>query len=91
MSIDILLLVGAVVVVAGVVVAKIGDRIGLPALLLFLGLGVLMGLPSHGTSFTNPALDARHLFRGRRVVALGVCGHDQGLAIGTRQAAWRSA
>ena len=56
MSIDILLLVGAVVVVAGVVVAKIGDRIGLPALLLFLGLGVLMGLPSHGTSFTNPAL-----------------------------------
>ena len=42
MSIDILLLVGAVVVVAGVVVAKIGDRIGLPALLLFLGLGVLM-------------------------------------------------
>src|SRR5665811_2405753 len=56
MSIDILLLVGAVVVVAGVVVAKIGDRIGLPALLLFLGLGVLMGLPSHGTSFTDPAL-----------------------------------
>src|SRR5664279_6341962 len=56
MSIDTLLLVGAVVVVAGVVVAKVGDRIGLPALLLFLGLGVLMGLPSHGTSFTNPSL-----------------------------------
>jgi NhaP-type Na+/H+ and K+/H+ antiporter len=36
MSIDILLLVGAAVVVAGVVVAKIGDRLGLPALLLFL-------------------------------------------------------
>ncbi len=56
MSIDVLLLVGAVVVVAGVVVAKIGDRLGLPALLLFLGLGVLLGLPSGGTSFTNPSL-----------------------------------
>lgn len=56
MSIDVLLLVGAVVVVAGVIVAKIGDRLGLPALLLFLGLGVLLGLPSGGTSFTNPSL-----------------------------------
>ncbi len=56
MNIDILLLVGAVVVVAGVIVAKIGDRLGLPALLLFLGLGVLMGLPSHATSFNDPAL-----------------------------------
>ncbi|MHB1009329.1 MAG: potassium/proton antiporter [Propionibacteriaceae bacterium] len=56
MSIDVLLLVGAVVMVAGVIVAKIGDRLGLPALLLFLGLGVLLGLPSGGTSFTDPAL-----------------------------------
>ena len=56
MSIDVLLLVGSAVVVAGVVVAKIGDRLGLPALLLFLGLGVLLGLPSGGTSFNNPAL-----------------------------------
>ncbi|HSN11161.1 MAG TPA: cation:proton antiporter, partial [Propionibacteriaceae bacterium] len=56
MSIDVLLLVGAVVMVAGVIVAKIGDRLGLPALLLFLGLGVLLGLPSGGTSFSNPSL-----------------------------------
>jgi potassium/hydrogen antiporter len=56
MSVDILLLLGALVVLAGVVVAKIGDRLGLPALLLFLGLGVLLGLPSGGTSFNNPSL-----------------------------------
>lgn len=56
MGIDILLLVGAAVVVAGVVVAKIGDQLGLPALLLFLGIGVLLGLPSGGTSFNDPVL-----------------------------------
>jgi cell volume regulation protein A len=56
MSIDILLLIGAAVVVLGVVVAKIGDRLGLPALLLFLLLGVLMGLPSGGMSFNNASL-----------------------------------
>lgn len=56
MSIDILLLVGAAIVVVGVVVAKIGDRLGLPALLLFLGLGVLLGIPSHWTSFNDAAL-----------------------------------
>ncbi len=56
MSIDILLLVGAGIVLIGVVVAKIGDRLGLPALLLFLGLGVLLGIPSHGTSFNDASL-----------------------------------
>lgn len=56
MSIDILLLIGAAVVILGVVVAKIGDRLGLPALLLFLLLGVVMGLPSGGQSFNNAAL-----------------------------------
>jgi cell volume regulation protein A len=56
MSIDILLLGGAAIVVLGVVVAKIGDRLGLPALLLFLGIGVLMGAPSGWTSFNNASL-----------------------------------
>jgi cell volume regulation protein A len=39
---ELLLLLGALVLLAAVVVAKLGDRIGLPALLLFLGLGVLL-------------------------------------------------
>ena len=56
MSIDVLLLGGAAIVVLGVVVAKIGDRLGLPALLLFLGIGVLMGAPSGWTSFNNASL-----------------------------------
>lgn len=73
MSIDILLLVGALVVIAGVVVAKIGDRIGLPALLLFLGLGVVLGLPSNGTSFNDPAL-AHDLGFGALVLILAEGG-----------------
>ncbi|MDR1450698.1 MAG: potassium/proton antiporter [Propionibacteriaceae bacterium] len=42
MSLELLLLLIALVLLAAVVVAKLGDRIGLPALLLFLGLGILL-------------------------------------------------
>ncbi len=53
---DTFLLIGAAVVVVGVIVAKIGDRLGLPALLLFLGLGMLIGAPSAGMLFNNADL-----------------------------------
>ncbi|MDO5287964.1 MAG: potassium/proton antiporter [Actinomycetia bacterium] len=56
MSIDLLLLIGAVVVVVAVIVAKIGDRLGLPALLLFLLLGVLMEVPAEGALFNDSVL-----------------------------------
>jgi cell volume regulation protein A len=41
-TLELLLLLGALVLLVAVVVAKLGDRIGLPALLLFLGLGILL-------------------------------------------------
>ena len=36
-QIDVILLVGAVVLIAAIVAARLGARIGLPSLLLFLG------------------------------------------------------
>ncbi len=56
MSLDILLLIGAAVVVVAVIVAKVGDRLGVPALLLFLFLGVLMEVPADGALFNNSVL-----------------------------------
>ena len=42
-QIDVILLVGAVVLIAAIVAARLGPRVGLPSLLLFLGLGMLLG------------------------------------------------
>ena len=42
-EIDVILLAGAVVLIAAIIAARIGARIGLPSLLLFLGLGMVMG------------------------------------------------
>ncbi len=53
---DVMLLVGAAVLLVAVVVAKIGDRIGLPALLLFLGLGVAISAPYDFHLFDDAAL-----------------------------------
>lgn len=56
MSLDILLLIGAVIVLVAVMVAKLGDRMGLPALLLFLALGVGLRMSSAAFAFDNSAL-----------------------------------
>jgi cell volume regulation protein A len=40
---DGILLLGAVVLIAAIISARIGSKVGLPSLLLFLGLGMLMG------------------------------------------------
>ena len=42
-DLDTLLLVGAVVLIVAILAARIGSRVGLPALLLFLALGMAMG------------------------------------------------
>jgi cell volume regulation protein A len=55
-EIDIILLVGAVVLIAAIIAARIGARIGLPSLLLFLGLGMVMGESVIGISFDNADL-----------------------------------
>ena len=42
MSFDVLLLVGALIILAALLATKIGDRLGLPSLILFLALGVIL-------------------------------------------------
>ncbi len=55
-EIDVILLVGAVVLIAAIIAARIGARIGLPSLLLFLGLGLVMGESGIGIPFSNADL-----------------------------------
>ena len=43
MQLDQVLLLGSVVLLVAVVAARLGTRLGLPSLILFLGLGVLLG------------------------------------------------
>ena len=56
MDIDVILLVGAVVLIAAIIAARIGARVGLPSLLLFLGLGLLMGDSGIGIPFDDADL-----------------------------------
>jgi potassium/hydrogen antiporter len=55
-EIDVILLVGAVVLIAAIIAARLGARIGLPALLLFLGLGMAMGDSGIGIPFDDADL-----------------------------------
>jgi cell volume regulation protein A len=51
-----ILLVGAVVVLAAVVASRITHQVGLPALLVFLGLGLALGEAGLGVRFDNAQL-----------------------------------
>ena len=42
-DLDVILLVGAVVLIIAILAARLGSGFGLPSLLLFLGLGMLLG------------------------------------------------
>ncbi|HYI59519.1 MAG TPA: potassium/proton antiporter [Microlunatus sp.] len=53
-ELDLILLVGSVVVMVAILSARLGTRVGLPALLLFLGVGVLLG--ETRINFDNPDL-----------------------------------
>jgi cell volume regulation protein A len=68
-KLDDILLVGAVVMIAAILAARIGARIGLPSLLLFLGLGMLMGESALGLHFNDADL-ARSLSFAALVVIL---------------------
>ena len=48
------LLAGAGVVIAAVVAARLAHAAGLPALLVFLGLGLALGSPGWGCGLTMP-------------------------------------
>ncbi|MCL2652215.1 MAG: potassium/proton antiporter [Propionibacteriaceae bacterium] len=56
LNLDTLFLAGAVVVLIAVVTARFGARIGMPALLLFLGLGMLLGSNLVNIDFENAKL-----------------------------------
>jgi cell volume regulation protein A len=53
---SLILLVGAVVVIAGIVAARVAHGIGLPGLLIFLGLGLALGEAGLGVRFDNAEL-----------------------------------
>ena len=72
-DLDLILLMGSVVVIVAIVAARIGSRVGLPSLLLFLGLGMVMGDSGLGMQF-NDADMARALGFGALVVILAEGG-----------------
>ncbi|MFD0657880.1 potassium/proton antiporter [Thermocatellispora tengchongensis] len=56
MDLDVWLLLGAVVVIAAIVSVRFAHRSGLPSLLIFLGLGILLGESGMGIPFENAQL-----------------------------------
>lgn len=55
-DLDSILLVSAVVLILAIIAARVGSRLGLPALLLFLGLGMAMGESGIGIIFDDADL-----------------------------------
>lgn len=55
MTLDTWLLIGSLVVLVAIIASRIGSRLGLPSLLLFLGLGMVLDL-SLGMDFSDAAL-----------------------------------
>ncbi len=70
-NLDLILLVGSVVVMVAILAARLGTRVGLPALLLFLGVGMLLG--ETRVTFDNPEL-AHALGFGALVIILAEGG-----------------
>ncbi|MEU7863890.1 potassium/proton antiporter [Nonomuraea sp. NPDC049141] len=56
MTLDVWLLLGAAIVIAAIASVRIAHRTGLPSLLLFLGLGLVLGDSGVGILFNNPEL-----------------------------------
>lgn len=70
-DLDLILLVGSVVVIVAILSARLGSRVGLPSLLLFLGVGIVLG--EVAVSFDDPAL-AHALGFGALVIILAEGG-----------------
>lgn len=57
MAIEYLLLIGAILILLSVAIAKVSDNLGVPTILLFLGIGMLAGSEGPGgIYFDNPEL-----------------------------------
>jgi potassium/hydrogen antiporter len=72
-DLDLALLLGAAVVLVGVLAVRVSARLGLPGLLLYLGLGLLLGEAGVGIAFDDAAL-ARDLGLVALVVILAEGG-----------------
>jgi NhaP-type Na+/H+ and K+/H+ antiporter len=72
-DLGLVLLTGATVVLAAVVAARVAHGIGLPSLLLFLGLGLALGEAGLGVRFDNAGL-AQELGLGALVLILAEGG-----------------
>jgi cell volume regulation protein A len=57
MAIEYILLVGPVLILISIAIAKLSDNLGVPVMLLFLGIGMLAGSEGPGgIHFDDPAL-----------------------------------
>jgi potassium/hydrogen antiporter len=72
-ELGLILLTGAAVVLAAIVAAQVAHRIGLPVLLVFLGLGLALGEAGIGVRFDNAGL-AQAMGLSALVVILGEGG-----------------
>ncbi len=55
-DIDTLMLFGAIILIVAIIAARIGSRVGLPALLVFLVLGMVIGEDGLGVTFNDAEL-----------------------------------
>lgn len=61
LSIDYVLLIGSVLILLSITIARISDNFGLPALLLFLGIGMLAGSEGPGGIYFDDAALAQSI------------------------------
>ena len=77
-AVDRLLLVAAVLVIVGIISSKFSARLGLPVLVLFVGIGMLAGSDGlGGIAFTN-----YQVAHGVGTIALAIILFDGGLRTG---------
>ena len=55
LSIDSILLIGSVLILSSIVLAKLSENLGVPTLLLFLGIGMLAGSEGPGGIYFDDA------------------------------------
>ncbi|MDP4507589.1 potassium/proton antiporter [Nonomuraea turcica] len=74
MTLEIWLLLGAVIVIAAIASVRVAHRMGLPSLLVYLGFGLLLGESGFGILFDNP-----HVAQQIGLTALAVILAEGGL------------
>lgn len=73
MKLDLWLLLGSIVIITAIVAVRVAHRSGLPSLLLYLALGLLLGESGFGIQFNDPLL-AETLGLGALVLILAEGG-----------------